>query len=415
MNAWPDVPDFPELRFPEGLDAQGFLARYWQRQPLLMRQALPGFDNPLPADELAGLACEPDCESQIVLERGEQGVERSAWQVRHGPFDAERFAALPSSHWTLLVQDVDKHIPEIGALLERFAFLPRWRIDDLMVSYAEDQGSVGPHVDEYDVFLIQAEGRRRWRIATDPNLSLACIPDLEIRVLQQFSADQDWLLEPGDILYLPAGVPHWGIAEGPCQTWSLGLRAPAWRELADDWLAQVAERFTPAGHWRDPPPVTPPRDPAELDAETISLLRARIESGLAAASGEDFQAWLGAWLTEPKLNLALEPPDQPWSIAAVIAVLETDGRLERDGRSQMLFAGPNTDPSAEEGMAVSLFANGQAYWLPGDLVPVASLLANSRVLELERIRPWLGREEVQALLGALFNAGHFMASNDRPW
>ncbi|MBK5930240.1 cupin domain-containing protein [Halochromatium salexigens] len=393
------LPDFPALRFPDGLDAQGFLARYWQRQPLLMRQALPGFENPLPGDELAGLACEPEVESRIVLE----GPEQNRWQVRHGPFDAERFAALPPSHWTLLVQDVDKHLPEIGALLERFDFLPRWRIDDLMVSYAEDQGSVGPHVDDYDVFLLQAEGRRRWRIATTPGLPMEFVPDLEIRVLKQFSADQEWLLEPGDILYLPAGVAHWGVAEGACQTWSVGLRAPAWRELADDWLAQVAERFTPTGRWHDGPPVAPPRDPAELDADTISALRARIESGLATASSDDFQAWLGGWLTEPKLNLELEPPTRPWATDEVIAALATHGRFERDGRSQLLFAGPSA-----EGVALSLFANGQAYRLPYDLLPLASLLANSRVLELERVRPWLAREEVQTLLGALFNAGHFL-------
>lgn len=390
---------FPELRFPDGLSAASFLRRYWQRAPLLMRQALPGFANPLPGDELAGLACEPDVESRIVLE----GTEQGPWQVQHGPFDAERFAALPSSHWTLLVQDVDKHIPEIGALLERFGFLPRWRIDDLMVSYAEDQGSVGPHVDDYDVFLIQAEGRRRWRIATAPEPPLELISGLEIRVLRQFQADQEWLLEPGDILYLPPGVPHWGIAEGACQTWSVGLRAPAWRELADEWLAQVADRFTPAGRWRDRQPVVPPRTPAELDVETVHALRASIEAGLVAASGDDFQAWLGAWLTEPKLNLELEPPDPPWSVGDVIAMLESHGRFERDGRSQLLFAGPSAD-----GTAVSLFANGQAHRLPSDLLPLVSLLANRRVVERERIGHWLEREEVRGLLGALFNAGHFL-------
>ncbi len=390
---------FPELRFPDGLNAASFLQRYWQRAPLLMRQALPGLANPLPGDELAGLACEPDVESRIVLE----GTEQGSWQVQHGPFDAERFAALPPSHWTLMVRDVDKHIPEIGALLERFGFLPRWRIDDLMVSYAEDQGSVGPHVVDDDVFLIQAEGRQRWRIATDPQPPLAPIPGLESRVLQPFQADRAWLLEPGDILYLPPGVPHWGIAEGACQTWSVELRAPAWRELADEWLAQVADRFTPAGRWRDRQPVVAPQTPAELDAETVHALRASIEAGLAAASSDDFQAWLGAWLTEPKLNLDLEPSDPPWSVDDVVAMLETHGRVERDGRSQLLFAGPSAD-----GTAVSLFANGQAHRLPSDLLPLVSLLANSRVVERERIGHWLGREEVRGLLGALFNAGHFL-------
>jgi 50S ribosomal protein L16 3-hydroxylase len=391
------LPDFPELRFPDGLDAQAFLARYWQRQPLLMRQALPDFENPLPGDELAGLACEPDVESRIILERAEQRL----WQLQHGPFDAEQFAALPPSHWTLLVQDVDKHIPEIGALLERFDFLPRWRIDDLMVSYAEDQGSVGPHVDDYDVFLIQAEGRRRWRIATDSDPPLDLIPDLEIRVLQQFQASQEWLLEPGDILYLPPGVPHWGIAEGPCQTWSVGLRAPAWRELADDWLAQVADRFTPPGRWQDRR-LAPPLDPAELDQDSIKAMRRLIESGIAAAGADAFAAWLGAWLTEPKLNLELEPRQPCWAEAEVIAALKASQRFERDGCSRLLFAAP----VASDAQA-SLFANGQRYSLSAKLLPLISLLANRRMLELERVAIWLSDPTARGLITDLFNAGHY--------
>lgn len=393
--------DFPVLRFPEGLDVSGFLTRYWQRRPLLMRQALPGFENPLPADELAGVACEPDVEARIVLERAGEGLEKAFWEVRYGPFDAAQFASLPPSHWTLLVQDVDKHIPEIGALLERFDFVPRWRIDDIMVSYAEDQGSVGPHVDDYDVFLIQAEGCRRWRITTDPDAPRALVPGLELRILQQFEADQEWLLRPGDVLYLPPGVPHWGIAEGPCQTWSVGLRSPHWRELADDWLAQVAEWLTPKGRWRDQRH-SPPADPAELDAETLLAMRAGVEAGVASASAADFQAWLGAWLTEPKLNLELVPVEPPWSVAELLAFIEAQRGVERDGRSQILFAAPQA-----EGEPAMLFANGICHRLTGELLPLLSILANRRTLGLETLRPWLGRAEVARLLTDLFNAGHF--------
>ncbi len=402
-------PDFPLLRFPEGLDAAAFLARYWQRRPLLMRQALPGFENPLPADELAGLACEPDVEARIVLERCgsgplevvRQGNGQGSWQVQHGPFDEQHFAGLPPSHWTLLVQDVDKHIPEIGVLLERFNFLPRWRIDDIMVSYAEDQGSVGPHVDDYDVFLIQAEGCRRWQITTDPDAPQALVPGLELRILQQFEPDQEWLLSPGDVLYLPPGVPHWGIAEGACQTWSVGLRAPAWRELADDWLAQVAERLTPTGRWRDQRR-SPPPDPAELDAETLAAMRAGVEAGIAAAGAGDFQAWLGAWLTEPKLNLELVPVEPPCSETEVLAFIAAHRGLQRDGRSQILFAAPRA-----AGEPALLFANGACHQLPDGLLPLLSSLANRRMLGLEVLRDWLAQPEAVRLLTGLFNAGHF--------
>jgi 50S ribosomal protein L16 3-hydroxylase len=390
--------EYPELSFPGPGGAQGFLAREWQRAPLLMRQALPGFVNPLPADELAGLACESDVEARILIER----PAAARWEVLHGPFDAERFAALPPDHWTLLVQDVDKHIPEIGQLLERFRFLPQWRLDDIMISYAADQGSVGPHIDEYDVFLIQAEGRRRWRISTAADAPSELIPDLEVKVLRQFQPDQDWVLEPGDVLYLPPGVPHWGVAEGPCQTWSVGLRAPAWRELADDWLALVAERCMPSGRWRDRHGQVP-ADPAELDLDTLSRMRETIVAAVGSASPVDFQRWLGAFLTEPKPNLELEPLDHPCTGEEVAAELERQGWLDRDGRSRLLLS----PPLAADKPAL-LFANGAVHETSARLQPLLSLLANQRRLDLASLRPWLQEPEALRLLKELVSAGHYL-------
>lgn len=389
---------FPELAFPDGLSPRAFLQRHWQRAPLLMRQALPGFENPLPADELAGLACEPDVEARIVEERGDRGP----WQVRHGPFDAAAFAALPASHWTLLVQDVDKHLPELGAVLGRFAFVPQWRLDDLMISYAEDQGSVGPHVDDYDVFLLQAEGRRRWLVSTDPQAPHGLIPDLELRILERFEPDAEWVLEPGDLLYLPPGVPHWGIAEGRGQTWSIGLRAPAWHELADDWFAYAAERFAPAGRWRDPS-ASVPADPAELDAATAGEMRRTLEAAVTAASADAFRVWLGTLLTEPKLHLALVPPDPSWGRERVLEALTACGRFERDGRSRLLYSAP-----AAPGQPARLFANGVAHRAPPGLLGFLSLLANRRILSRDEANPWLARPQAAELLAALFNAGHFL-------
>ena len=177
----------------------GFLQHYWQQKPLLIRQALANDALPtLSPDELAGLACETDIESRLILEK--DGPH--PWQLENGPFDAERFASLPESHWTLLVQDVDKFVPQVAELLQWFRFVPDWRIDDVMISYAIDQGSVGPHVDNYDVFLLQIHGRRRWRISTQPIADDNFIPDIPLNILQQFDAEQEWLLEPGDMLYL---------------------------------------------------------------------------------------------------------------------------------------------------------------------------------------------------------------------
>lgn len=229
------------------MDIDTFLRDYWQQKPLLIRQALPGYQCPISPEELAGLALEGEVVSRLIRETGTD----TPWQVEHGPFNEELFLSLPEDHWTLLVQEVDRHVPEIAALLRQFSFLPRWRIDDIMISYAVDQGSVGPHVDQYDVFLLQGQGQRRWQLdqgTRDHHL----IEGLELAILEEFHATDDWLLEPGDMLYLPAGVPHHGIAKGPCMTLSIGCRAPHALELLEGVLEQaLLEVDYPRQRYRD--------------------------------------------------------------------------------------------------------------------------------------------------------------------
>jgi 50S ribosomal protein L16 3-hydroxylase len=191
------------------LTPAGFLREYWQKEPLLLRTAFPDFEPQLDPDDIAGLACDEHAESRLIAGSFAEG----SWTLRHGPFDEGDFAALPARDWTLLVQDVEKHYPPLRRLLARFDFLPDWRIDDLMVSVAGPGGSVGPHVDQYDVFLLQAAGRRRWQIARsfDP----ALLPGCELNVLRRFEPELEWDLQPGDVLYLPPGVAHHGIALEP--------------------------------------------------------------------------------------------------------------------------------------------------------------------------------------------------------
>ena len=193
-----------------GMPAVEFLGRYWQKRPLLIRQAFPGFESPVTPDDLAGLACEEIAPSRIVVHR----PRGDRWELRHGPFAEGDFARLPKTRWTLLVQDCDKLLAEVGALLCEFRFVPDWRLDDVMISYAVDGGSVGPHLDQYDVFLLQAQGRRRWSISVDPRAPTEFRPGLPLKLLQSFLPTHDWVLEPGDMLYLPPGVPHHGVAVG---------------------------------------------------------------------------------------------------------------------------------------------------------------------------------------------------------
>jgi 50S ribosomal protein L16 3-hydroxylase len=388
---------YPDLHLPDGLDAAGFLSLYWQQRPLLMRGALPGLVSPIDADELAGLACESDVESRLVRARGPRGP----WQVDHGPFDEETLRRLPARGWTLLVQDVDKHVAEVGRLWERFRFIPEWRTDDIMISYAVDGGSVGPHYDEYDVFLVQASGRRRWRIDSRARPETECLPDLDLRILRRFEPDRDWMLEPGDLLYLPPGVPHWGIAQGPCMTLSVGLRAPAWRELAAGWLEHVAEGLAGDGRWSDPD-MQVPADAFELPRNIGWRMRRRIERSLLSPRDDVFQAWLGAMLTEPKDNLVLERAELELGPFEIAVLLRECGRLLRDGRSKMLF-----QPADGKGGTALLFANGTTHRLSARDEPFLALLCRGAVLLADQALPWLDRPECADLLAALYNAGHF--------
>lgn len=229
------------------LPPERFLADCWQQQPLLVRGALADYVSPIDGDELAGLALEPEVESRLVT----TGDRAQPWQLRFGPFTAEDFAQLPDRDWTLLVQAVDLWCPELANLYDRFDFLPRWRTDDIMVSYAVTGGSVGPHFDQYDVFLVQIQGHRRWQISAGCDASTPLLSGTELQIIDNFQPVEEWLLGPGDLLYLPPGVGHWGVAEDPCMTFSIGFRSPS----LSDMLADLAAELSVQGfdrHYRDP-------------------------------------------------------------------------------------------------------------------------------------------------------------------
>lgn len=218
------------------MPVETFLKEYWQQKPLLIRQALPGFESPVSPDELAGMACETDA-ARLVLEKG--GV--SPWEVRNGPMDDDDFADLPETHWSLLVNDTEQMLPELSEIVALFRFIPDWRIDDLMISFAVAGGSVGPHIDAYDVFLLQAHGQRRWQVSEQPCAEDNFLPDIELRVMREFVAEQDWVLNPGDMLYLPPNVAHYGAAVNDCMTYSVGFRAPSQADLLERLLGELVD------------------------------------------------------------------------------------------------------------------------------------------------------------------------------
>ena len=275
------------------LSTEDFLQQHWQQKPLLVRQAVNTTDFDLDPAELAGLCCDTEAPSRIIIEHGE-----TPWQMKVGPFEEKDFTSLPASHWSLLINDIENYLPELRAFIEPFRFLPDWRIDDLMISYATDQGSVGPHLDEYDVFLVQLQGQRQWSITEKADFDTSLLAGTDLKILQNFQPDNKWDLLPGDMLYLPPGLPHHGVAVGECMTLSVGFRAPSSAELVQSWLDDIAEgenfkvRFSDARRQSQ-------EDSGEISKHDLSELKAILMQGIENSSGS-LDAWLGKYLTEGK-------------------------------------------------------------------------------------------------------------------
>ncbi|WP_323844404.1 cupin domain-containing protein [Microbulbifer magnicolonia] len=270
-----------------------FLRDYWQQKPLLIRNAFPDFVSPISGEELAGMALEEAVESRLVLEHGDQGP----WQLRTGPFTEEDFLSLPRTHWTLLVQAVDQWLSEVAALKRHFRFIPDWRLDDVMISYAADKGSVGPHFDYYDVFLLQAEGKRLWHQGPKVDESSPRVEGTPLNILKNFEPENSWLLKPGDMLYLPPQYSHWGVADGACTTISVGFRAPSAATILEDLAAELAHRLPDHLRYADPE-IAPAASPAEIDPASVARLQQQLSSWLQQP--QNIAQWFGAVMTEAK-------------------------------------------------------------------------------------------------------------------
>ena len=378
-----------------GLSPAQFLRRHWQRKPLLVRGAFPAFVDPLSPEELAGLACEEDVESRLVLER----FGRWPWQVMSGPQNPRRLRRLRATHWTLLVQGVDRLIPEVASLALPFRFVPDWRIDDVMVSFAPRLGSVGPHVDSYDVFLLQGRGRRRWAI--DPRATAEFRPGLDLRILRRFRPETTWVLEPGDMLYLPPGVAHHGVALEDCLTYSIGFRAPSGRELLGAVVRQALAQGDSSRLYRDPG-LRPARHPGEISPSALRGLRQLAESEWRSLSGPGFEAAVGALLTEPKAGTA---PLRPQRARRLRERLRNGASLVRVPGARLAFSG-----RGERGL---LFAEGHVFALPPPLRFAGPLFTEKARLGGQALALHLRTPGFTALLADVVSAGAWELSRKR--
>jgi len=375
-----------------GLTPRVFLKRHWQKRPLLVRGALPDLAAALTRRHLFALSCREDVESRLVLERG----GRHSWQLIAGPQDPKRLRRLGPTHWTLLVQEANRHVPALADLLDRFDFLPRWRVDDVMASYAPRFGSVGPHVDSYDVFLLQAGGRRRWRIARrfDP----AIREGLDLGVLRRFSAEQDWVLEPGDLLYLPPGIAHQGVALEDGFTLSVGFRAPSQAELVLG-MAEETARAPQAARLYEDPDLTPTRNPGAITPSAIRRLRGLLAHGLALPSEDALAERLGRLLTRPT-GSGPEPPPRRLSTPGLRARLRESAGLLRSEASRIAYV-------SRGGRGPLLFVDGLAHGLPRALAFAAPLFADRRFVPRNRLLPHLRARGFVPLVSLLVGSGAF--------
>lgn len=276
------------------ISVEEFLRDYWQKKPLLIRDAFPDFQPPVTADELAGMALEEDVESRLII----QSPDGKEWQLKHGPLQEDIFASLPDSHWTLLVQAVDHWVPEASELVEQFRFAPNWRLDDLMVSYAADGGGVGPHYDNYDVFLIQASGTRRWEVGGIYGEDSPRRPDVPVMILPEWDAEQSWDLQPGDMLYLPPRLGHNGYAIGDdCMTYSIGFRAPSHQEILTGFTTYL-DNITSAEDRYSDPDLSIQSNPGEITEDAIQRVQSILHEYIDCP--ELLSHWFGQFMTEPK-------------------------------------------------------------------------------------------------------------------
>ena len=375
------------------LNPARFLAEYWQKQPLVVRGAWPEFRDPLTPEELAGLACEEGVKSWLTLEQdGEEPAE-----TRHGPFTDADFLSLPDAGWTLRVADVEKHAPDLAALLEPFRFIPDWRIQGLAISYATPPGTVGPRANEGDMFLLQGQGQCYWQIARQAPASETDGADA------RFTPDWEWALEAGDLLYLPPGVVYRGSMLESGLIYTVDCRAPSHRELLGGFLEFLQEGLDPAARYADPD-LTVPDNPGEIGPTVLARVRELLRRTIAL-DDETLAVWFGRYLSAPKPGFAAEPEMEPYDEDELRDHLRAGGTLERNPGSRFYYI---TAPAEE----TILFVDGQEFALGPEVAFTAPLLCQHRVLTPALLREALKQADARQLLLDLLNEGYLVIYED---
>ncbi len=379
-----------------GLTASEFLRDYWQKKPLLVRNAFPDLPGMVDRDDLFELAQEDGIEARLVLEKG----GKSPWELRKGPFTPKQYRQLPETHWTLLVQAVDHYFPELAAYWEHFRFIPAWRTDDIMISSAPKGGSVGPHYDQYDVFLVQGQGQRRWQLGEICNSHSPRLAGTPLRILQEMKVTFDEIVNPGDLLYVPPGLAHFGVAENDCLTYSFGFRAPILSHVLERLVDAALESAGTDTLYADPD-LLPQPHPGWLNPVHLQAIKAQVLE-LLRDHARPAQV-LAPFLSEAKYS-DYEPVGEEISPEELMAALRGGSRLCRDPASRMLYTG-------EAGHADHLYINGEAIEDLPDGRFVACLV-DHRQLDWESLQVWLDDADNQDWLCEQLAQGFWLLLGD---
>lgn len=371
-------------------DIHAFLRDHWQKTPLLIRNPWASWTDPLEPDDLAGLACEQGVESRLIVQKG-AGTD---WKVEQGPLPETRFSELGEKHWTLLVQAVDHYVPEVAALIEPFRFIPNWRIDDIMVSYAADGGGVGPHFDQYDVFLIQGSGQRRWQVGQMCDQHSALLPHDDLRLLANFEARDEWVCNAGDILYIPPGVAHNGVAVGDnCMTYSVGFRAPARSELIGYWVDDLLAEMDDDDRYIDPKLKTQ-ENPGEITADAIDRLHAMITEKIQ--DRDAFARWFGQYSSTLKYPDIDWHAGRPMEIAQLRQYLAAGLSLHRNPASRFSFI-------REQASEIALFVDGICFPCTDESARFAEMICAQDHLTIDK--NLIESDNVMRLISKLYQQG----------
>ena len=367
-----------------------FLQTNWQQKPVLIKQMLPDFEDPLSPEELAGLSMEPGTESRLV-----EGVDPLHWQMSDGPFTESRFTSLPQDGWTLLVQAVDQWVEEAQDLMHLFDFVPSWRIDDVMASFAAHGAGVGPHYDYYDVFLVQGLGERTWKVGKKCSSSDGTFNRGGLSILDKFEEVQEFTLKTGDVLYIPPQYSHWGVSDGRSLCYSVGCRAPSFAEMVEGYSDTLIDSALPEDRYTDPAPTLPAKRgeiPLENVEESFNKLLQHIDNK------RNYCIWFGCNATLPKYPALITAPDKDCSAGELMEELNQGCSLVLNPSSRFAFS------PLPCGKTTALFVDGECIEMDNDMSWLAEALCDQAILN-QSVYKLIESSEAMELILRLLNQG----------